>query len=131
METKIYLPTKEGYASLLEDNLYLLEISRTVAMNYIVLKSENRNDVDRSKELSDLLTYCGINLKTKKIKDHAFYNQQFIEFVKKIDQIEYSPELGIMDEVVKVANICNESRKKVIEYRAAKKKKNLFKLILG
>lgn len=130
METKIYPPTKEGYTSLYEDNLYLLEISRTVVMNYIVLKKENRSEKDRSKELSDLLNYCGVNLKTKKVKDHAIYNKLFVEFVKEIDLIDYDPELGIMEEVVKVANICNQTRKKVIEYRASKKK-NFFKLVLG
>ena len=131
METKIYEATKEGYNKLYDENLYLLEISRTVVMNYIVLKTENRNETDRSKELSDLLKYCGIDLQTKKIKDQDFYGNLFSEFVKEIDSIEYTPDLGIMDEVVKVANVCTKIRKKVIEYRAVKKKKSLFKLILG
>jgi hypothetical protein len=131
METKTYKPTKEGYDQLYTDNLYLLEISRTVVLNYIILKTENRNEKDRSKELSDLLSYCGINLKSKKIKDADFYGKLFIEFVKEIDSIEYNPELGILDEVVKVANVCQNVRDKVIEYRASKKKKGLFKLVLG
>lgn len=131
MEKKIYQTTKEGYTELSEDNLYLLEISRTIVMNYIVLKPEKRSDIDRSNELSDLLKYCGINLKSKKIKDQDFYGKLFSEFVKGIDLIEYSPELGIMDEVVKVANVCNQTRKRVIEYRAKKKKNSLFKLVLG
>jgi hypothetical protein len=49
MKVKNYTPTKEGYDTLLEDNLYLLEISRTIAMNYMILSPESRNGFDRSK----------------------------------------------------------------------------------
>jgi hypothetical protein len=128
MKVKNYTPTKEGYDTLLEDNLYLLEISRTIAMNYMILSPESRNGVDRSKELSDLLNYCGIKLKSKKIKDKDFYNKLFGEFVKEIDSIECDSD-HIISGVVKIANICEKTRMKVIEYRASKK--SIFKLVLG
>ena len=134
MEIKNYSPTVEGYKQLTEDNLYLLEICRTVTMNYIFPRSKSKDlttTKNKFEDLDDLLKFCGIKIKSKKIKDQTFYMETFNKFVKEIDQIEYTVELGIMDEVVKVANICLKTRAEVVTYRANKKKKGIFKLILG
>ena len=155
---KQYEPTIAGYNQLLDDNLYLLEISRTVVMDYIFPKTEKplknnkkslevknlevklsinelvkngevtfkKGEITKHVQLKELLDFCGIKLKSKKIKEQEVYTKIFNQFVKDIDAISYNEELGIMDEVVQVANVCLETRHKVIKYRAKKSKKLLF-----